>query len=683
MKKYKILPEVVLAGFRDGVQVPEIKVKFNKGKKMFGAVNSSDEVAKFLKTLYGSDIETQEKVIILYLNKRNEIIGYYKHSVGGIDSSIMDLKLIISTALKSLATSMILSHNHPSGNKNPSEIDKGITTKINTAAKGSDIRVLDHVIVTKNNGYYSFADEGALNGINGLSKTTPMKITINNYFSVISNVKFADLPSSFKEIHELLAELTENGKTIAPYNELEKELKEVFELYFSKLSLWIDKNGAVKMNVPAKSNVSKSEKKHSNKAEKKKASAPKKEKAPKKIIEDNTKMVENIDPEIRFIKRYIALKGKSKSKEDIFNFLLALQKSILKKEIRKTSPYAEQINHLQTQLIKAHGMMNNNNVRFDIEEKTFAKYSEIAKSERIMLSVTYIKQYLNLIKTPTKEKAKRLLELIKKAIHVGKIPAHCMYMDELKRIQSSLSEFISTGSFHSVTEQELRGLMGICKCNGAADGLGVIPTAAGIVIGKHIDKVQEKNNSQLYSNDVEVINSHDIVNKEFQTLKLQGKWKALIGEPSPNFSMMIYGPPKCKKSTLAIEFAKYLAANHGKVLYAAFEEGIGETLREKIHRLNAIDKNLTFSNGLPSNLNAYNFVFVDSVNRAKLSYENLLELKQKHPKTAFIYILQVTKDGKYRGSQEIEHEVDVIIHCDENQVAHSNGRFSQGGELEI
>ena len=898
MKKYKIKPEVVLAGFRDGLHVPEIKIRFNKGKKFLGTATNSDDVYKFVTKLYGRDIETQERVIILYLNKRNEIIGFYKHSIGGIDSSIMDLRLIISTALKALATSIIITHNHPSSNKTPSETDRNITRKIIASAKTNDIVVLDHIIVTKNSGYYSFTDEGVLNGIYGLSNITPMNISINNYFNEISNMKIVDLPSSFKETHELLMELTEKGKNLTPYNKLDKELKDVFELYFSKLTLWIEKNSnpkeKPKANIKEKANKSltiadipasvkafmplmqqktivgseehekvianlksiienmpktydtenieypnkiaylhyfhggsdwyiiekdknssqkqaygfailnddtdnaefgyidieeiksmgkveldfffkpkamreifakdatlairflrnKATVKPDNRKSKKKDSTAKKVKPKYKVgfkffwrdndgvsvsetiessfvksdgtvtyktktspvregqntweyneadiikgLKDGVlglkplpKMVENLEPEIRYIKRYIGLNGKTKSKDEIYSFLLALQKSILKKEIRKTSPYASVINHIQEQLIAAHKMIGDKKITIKIEPKTLEKYAEIANGKRVMLSVTYIKQYLNLLKTPTKEKAKTLLEHINKALHFNKIPENCIYMEELKYVKSSLSEYISKGEFNSITEQELRGLMGICRCNGESVGLGILPTlvatAAGIVIGKRIDKVQdkiqEKKDSPLYNNGVvEVINSSDIVSKKFDTLKFTGKWKTLIGEPSPNFSMMIYGPPKCKKSTLAIEFAKYLAANHGKVLYAAFEEGIGETLRDKIVRLNAIHKNLIFSNGLPDNLSEYRFIFVDSVNRAKLSYENLLELKRKCPDAAFVYILQVTKDGNYRGSQEIEHEVDVIIHCDENQVAHSNGRFSQGGEMEI
>ena len=168
MKRYKIQPEVVLSGVKREFNVPEIKVRFNKGKRSFGSISDSKDVYKFLLTLYGRDISVQEKGIILFLNKRNEIIGYYKHTVGGIDGTILDVRLIIATALKALASEIILSHNHPSDNKSPSAADKAITTKIKNAATMNDIKLLDHLIVTKNNGYFSFADESELNGLQGL-----------------------------------------------------------------------------------------------------------------------------------------------------------------------------------------------------------------------------------------------------------------------------------------------------------------------------------------------------------------------------------------------------------------------------------------------------------------------------------------------------------------------------------
>ena len=80
---------------------------------------------------------------------------------------------------------------------------------------------------------------------------------------------------------------------------------------------------------------------------------------------------------------------------------------------------------------------------------------------------------------------------------------------------------------------------------------------------------------------------------------------------------MVYGLPKSGKSTLCIDFAKYLAENHGKVLYCAIEEKFGYTLKEKIERLQASHPNLFVSETIPDGLSKYDFVFIDSVSRAE------------------------------------------------------------------
>jgi DNA repair protein RadC len=104
-------------------------------------------------------IRCQEEFIVLYLNSNNHIIGSQKLSKGGITSTVVDTRLILGTALKSLACGIILSHNHPSGNKNPSENDKVVTQNIQKACKLLDIQLLDHIIITPDDGYFSFADE--------------------------------------------------------------------------------------------------------------------------------------------------------------------------------------------------------------------------------------------------------------------------------------------------------------------------------------------------------------------------------------------------------------------------------------------------------------------------------------------------------------------------------------------
>ena len=102
-----------------------------------------------------------EEFWVLFLNRSNKIIDKIKISQGGISSTVIDKKIILKKALELLASSLILCHNHPSGNKKPSQEDKTITQKIQKAANLFEITVLDHIIIC-NNSYYSFADENIL-----------------------------------------------------------------------------------------------------------------------------------------------------------------------------------------------------------------------------------------------------------------------------------------------------------------------------------------------------------------------------------------------------------------------------------------------------------------------------------------------------------------------------------------
>ncbi|MGN6193763.1 MAG: JAB domain-containing protein [Ginsengibacter sp.] len=106
-------------------------------------------------------INMQKQFKVLLLNRANNVIGLYNASSGGITGTIVDARLILALAIKSLSVSIILSHNHPSGNLKRSLADEELTGKIKKACSYHDIKVLDHLIVTSE-GYYSFADEGLL-----------------------------------------------------------------------------------------------------------------------------------------------------------------------------------------------------------------------------------------------------------------------------------------------------------------------------------------------------------------------------------------------------------------------------------------------------------------------------------------------------------------------------------------
>lgn len=145
-------------------QVSEINVTYRPKVKASERpiVSTSKEVYDILFNNWDLDkMELLEQFKILLLNRANRVIGIYEVSSGGMSGTVADPKLIFSTALKTCASSIILSHNHPSGNLKPSQADIALTNKIKTAGNFLDIAVLDHVIMTSE-GYYSFADEGLI-----------------------------------------------------------------------------------------------------------------------------------------------------------------------------------------------------------------------------------------------------------------------------------------------------------------------------------------------------------------------------------------------------------------------------------------------------------------------------------------------------------------------------------------
>lgn len=187
----------------------------------------------------------------------------------------------------------------------------------------------------------------------------------------------------------------------------------------------------------------------------------------------------------------------------------------------------------------------------------------------------------------------------------------------------------------------------------------------------------------ITQNNGKIMSSMDFANLEFCTIGLKDKWFEFIGDPTPGFTAMVYGRPKMGKSYLCVDFAGYLARNHGKVLYVAKEEKLDATLQKKLKDKDVANPNLFVADNLPKNLSEYQFVILDSVNKLGLNPKELEKLKVDNPGISFIYIFQATKEGKFRGTNEFQHDVDVIIEVPEKGIAIQNGRFNQGGEMRI
>ena len=141
--------------------ISEYSLKYTKSEIQKTKITTSESASKVIRQFYFDDINIYESFFILLLNRANNTTGFAKISQGGTAGTVVDIKIIAKYAVESLSSAVIICHNHPSGNKQPSEADINITKKIKDALLLLDIKLIDHIIITEND-LYSFADNGDL-----------------------------------------------------------------------------------------------------------------------------------------------------------------------------------------------------------------------------------------------------------------------------------------------------------------------------------------------------------------------------------------------------------------------------------------------------------------------------------------------------------------------------------------
>jgi DNA repair protein RadC len=141
--------------------ISEIELKYSPNLLKHDRIkisNSKTAFEAFLSSWDFDTIELLEEFKVLLLNRANEVLGIHNLSKGGMTATLVDLKLLFAVVLKSASSNIILAHNHPSGNLEPSGSDKNLFKKVKAASQLLDINVLDNMIITKDS-YYSFVDE--------------------------------------------------------------------------------------------------------------------------------------------------------------------------------------------------------------------------------------------------------------------------------------------------------------------------------------------------------------------------------------------------------------------------------------------------------------------------------------------------------------------------------------------
>lgn len=257
---------------------------------------------------------------------------------------------------------------------------------------------------------------------------------------------------------------------------------------------------------------------------------------------------------------------------------------------------------------------------------------------------------------------KSLIEKIETAVRTGKITKASPFAYAINRIYKVLARHFNkmdddgTGKVHFSprTIGELKGIL-----NGLSSKQPLANSSLGCV--------QEQ----------EEWRSDRLPDSSHLQLSFEGKWKELFNQPTKGFSCMVYGKPKQGKSTLALDFAGYLAAHFGTVLWVELEEDIATTFKEKVDRLKVAHANLFVRNSLPDELSKYDYIFINSVSEGKFTPDAIRQLRKANSGKSFILIFHARKDGDYRGAQEHEHLVDVVVQV-KKPWAEADGRFGHG-----
>jgi hypothetical protein len=398
-------------------------------------------------------------------------------------------------------------------------------------------------------------------------------------------------------------------------------------------------------------------------------------------------MTEHFTEEIKFIKRFAGLHNRKKTRNAILSFIKALQKSIIQRIITKDSPYASEIRTIQDCLIQIYNGMKDNQV-IEIRSADFlAKLVGIAGGEAVFHSIGIMKRFIGMEgKVVDASKCDAFIKSIENA-KKKKLFEEDPYLDKVNAILENLKAYKSKKPVE-VKGSELNGLEGIVKSCGCHKELGTIYRTK----GKSLQRCNSKNYSDSkgrgtcsYNKGLSgVMSAQEVASMQFDLLPFSGNWSNLVGQPARNFRMMVHGEPGSGKTTFMMKFIKYLCT-YGRVLYVSSEEFQSATLTKLVNEnLNPFPPTISFTGDLAGrDLSAYDFVVLDSINDLGISLNDFKEIKAAYPNTGFIFVVQHTKSGAYKGGKEWEHEVDTAARIEDGTVSVYKNRYGIKGEMDF
>ena len=508
---------------------------------------------------------------------------------------------------------------------------------------------------------------------------------INGLSTEVINNKnnFKDLSKMKKITIENLASEYENYKNLIKNEEVRSAVREaiddLLEFYGQDADITKAVDAAVEMvNMEIEEYDSHNSKKEESKPEPKpkaepkpqketpkKEPKPKAKKAPKPKPADNATLVKSISDEVSLFKSYARLHGKKATYRNLLSLHTKLGKAIVSGAI--DSPrYREMTAEMHEKVGAALAKMKKNetvNVNIDNVEK----YREIGSSEKLFVGVTLIKRYISLANrigmdsSDREKQRKSLLEAVNKALADKKVEK--AYVG----LVSQVAEYLEDKSIRPLDVP--------------LDGLSGLSGLSGEICNDIMSGCDEGGACGLGS----IVSATELAKINFATVEIPQEYREMIGTASRNGSIMLYGMPGGGKTSFSINFAKKCAEMGQKVLIISKEEGINQTMQEKLRRFDAVHPNIFITDNVPGDaMNDYDVVIFDSVQSLRLEPSDL-EKHQKTMNALRIYIFQVTKDGRFRGTNEFEHLVDCVLKA-ENGTITSKGcknRFGGNGSVKV
>jgi ribosomal protein S18 len=528
-------------------------------------------------------------------------------------------------------------------------------------------------------------------------------ISIANYFHFIKSVDVNSLPQALQEGHQFFIEAE------SVYDQ-DESIKETIDIYLQKLNEYFgtkeskaqpdsgsneaEGKASSPPRVKPKENTAQAKNKPPQKSKVLSKKKPPKSKVAKPKSKSQPKMVASQSKDVAFIKRFVNMHNKVKSRHQINLFIKALQKAIVGREIRKTSKYASHIKEIQKKLCDQHNKMNDgDSIKVTINEQWLNELVAAAGGEKVYKSVQLIKRYIGLQGEMLITRIESLLKAVQTALSKKEISCSDPYYDKIKTIQKNL-EAAKEGGKVKIEKAELSGLEGIlnaCGCAASSPGLEEYDLPPLSTAGK----VKKKPNKPL-----DIFDSMDQLDSRpsDNSFRLKGDLGELLGDLERfELAITLEGDQGGGKTRFSYQLANAFAEIGLQVAVFSLEIGRKSDLIRRMkeaYLVEANQKNVFITDKLPEGLEtiykaskAFDVVLIDSWNKLDVHSSEFDKLRKSFPNTIFVVIFQRTTQGTIRGGTAPLYDSGInieVVKADEefsnNYATTTKNRYGETGK---